>query len=95
MSGKKVLLFVVMALSLALVYLVMLPLPIAVGIGIDSCPHPSFVRKHLCLDCRTEADALDFSKGRMDTNANTVLFGNPTFEVTSDGTRNIFQQILS
>lgn len=43
------------------------------------CPHRSFLRKHVCQNCRTTADALEFSKGRQDTVVNTVLLGRLNF----------------
>ena len=48
----------------------------------SSCPHPTFVQKHLCRYCQTPEDALEFSKSRTAKNIhiNTVLFGDPGFE---------------
>ena len=43
----------------------------------ETCPHFSFVRKHLCEYCVTEADALEFSMPRKgQTGRNSVLAGN-------------------
>ena len=50
----------------------------------NGCPHPTFVLKHLCKDCNTNQDALDFSKerriGRYKTNKNSVVFGSPGYK---------------
>jgi len=54
--------------------------------GTPSCPHPNFVAKHLCLDCLTEEDALEFSRDRnriQATAVNTVFFGNSSFTSVS------------
>ena len=43
-----------------------------------SCPHRSFVRKHLCGNCSSEKDALEISKRRLEfspTAVNGVVFG--------------------
>ena len=49
-----------------------------------NCPHPAFSRKHHCSHCRTEQDALAFSRQRDDTNVNTVVFGDPQFKIEDE-----------
>ncbi|CAB4062869.1 unnamed protein product [Lepeophtheirus salmonis] len=50
---------------------------------LSDCPHEMFVNKHLCVDCKTLQDALEFSRNRQsygDTNVNTVFFSSSVFE---------------
>ncbi len=45
----------------------------------DECPHPTFIQKHLCVNCN-EDEAMTLSRNRRDrAPVNTVLTGNPTF----------------
>ncbi len=44
----------------------------------NECPHPTFIKKHLCVNCN-EDEAMTLSKSRRDTPVNSVLTGNPTF----------------
>jgi hypothetical protein len=53
--------------------------------GDVSCPHPSFVTKHICQGCSTEKEALEFSQKRKKNKINTVLMGNPTFKMNEEG----------
>lgn len=46
------------------------------------CPHPSYVYKHNCENCRNEAEALEFSlKRRGPYGVNTVFTGTTTFSI--------------
>ncbi len=56
------------------------------GQGTASCPHPAFIKKHVCIDCKDEKDALEFSKPRrFDTGRNTVVFGTPGYKKIDNG----------
>ena len=50
-----------------------------------SCPHAIFLEKHVCSDCITNEDALEFSKlvrtGQRFTGQNSVIIGEPMFKV--------------
>ena len=66
--------------------LVLLLIGLQIGFHHESCPHPAFITKHLCRDCATEEDALEFSKPRKhQTGLNSVLAGNVSFEINDHG----------
>nr|XP_040582613.1 uncharacterized protein LOC121131141 [Lepeophtheirus salmonis] len=54
----------------------------------SDCPHRMFVNKHLCVDCKTLEDALEFSQDRQTygrTNVNTMFLGSSDFEFREGG----------
>ncbi len=64
-----------------------------------NCPHSRFIWKHLCNWCRSDNDALAFSKERRvggdRTNRNTVIMGNPTFSSDGHYCRNSETKVVS
>ena len=48
-----------------------------ISITAGQCPHPEFIRKHLCKNCTNKEEALDFSISARDATIfeNTVLTG--------------------
>jgi len=59
-----------------------------VGSESNDCPNSRFVAKHMCTDCHSEKDALEFSIKRnlkYPTSLNTVFVGNSTFSLNHNG----------
>ena len=80
----KIIYLVIASIAAFMIFL----LCVGFGYGLNKhpCPHDAFVRKHLCQDCRTPGDALEYSHSRLaqGIHINTVLFGDPNFELIED-----------